>query len=313
MLSEFALRFVQSPLHRGPLEGATHSGESNTPGEGPYVQIWLIVKGDVIQQAAFKSPGCPSSTACGGVLCALITGRSLEAALKLEMKDLLALVGELPEGKGHYAERAIKALSKIRMPDRTEWLLEVDRKAKALLAEADYASRFDSFLRPDQIGKWGLDNLSGYYWYLHALVSVTHPKKVLELGRCLGTSALFMLGALDENSTLITVDTNERASDLAHVKEDPRLKILVGNDLDLQTYKGIDLTGIDFLFIDTDHTNEQATKEWNLYLPFLSANALVAFDDITMNDMGIFWSGLECPTLETGGTYHYTGFGLAAP
>jgi hypothetical protein len=50
-----------------------------------------------------------------------------------------------------------------------------------------------------------------------------------------------------------------------------------------------------------------------LYQPFLSDSAIVAFDDITMNDMGIFWKELDCPKLETGTKYHYTGFGLVAP
>jgi nitrogen fixation NifU-like protein len=111
MLSEFALRFVHSPLNRGPLEGATHYGESDQPGEGPYVQIWLVVEDGVISKAAFKSPGCPSSIASAGVLCALVTGREVEKALSLTAEDLLAVVGELPEGKGHYVDRALKALS----------------------------------------------------------------------------------------------------------------------------------------------------------------------------------------------------------
>ncbi|MDR3690794.1 MAG: iron-sulfur cluster assembly scaffold protein [Fimbriimonas sp.] len=110
MLSEFAERFVRSPLHRGPLEGATHYGESDQPGEGPYVQIWLIVEAGVIRQAAFKSPGCPSSTACGGTLCALVSGRAVDKALSLTVADLLAVVGTLPEGKGHYVGRAIRAM-----------------------------------------------------------------------------------------------------------------------------------------------------------------------------------------------------------
>jgi hypothetical protein len=94
---------------------------------------------------------------------------------------------------------------------------------------------------------------------------------------------------------------------------DPRLQVLVGNDLDLATFDGIDITQIDLLFVDTDHTCAQATKEWEFYRPFLSENALVAFDDITMNDMGSFWGPLDCAKLETGTQYHYTGFGLAAP
>jgi len=109
MFSDFALRFIQMPLNRGPLEGATHYGESDPPGEGPYVQIWLEVEEGRILRAAFKSPGCPSSRACGGVLCTLITGRATENVWSLTVDDLLVIIGELPEGKGHYAERSLKA------------------------------------------------------------------------------------------------------------------------------------------------------------------------------------------------------------
>jgi len=197
--------------------------------------------------------------------------------------------------------------------NRLEWLTDVRRQAEELLADLHFEDRFEAFLREDQLGKWRLDNVCGYYWFLHALVLVTRPRKVLELGRCLGTSALFMLGALEDDATLITVDIEERASDLLHCLDDPRLRVLVGNDLDLTTYGDTDISGIDFLFIDTDHTCAQATKEWELYSPYLSENALVVFDDITMNDMGRFWDSLTCAKLETGGTYHYTGFGIAAP
>jgi len=116
VLSELALRFVNGPLNRGPLDGATHYGHSDQPGDGPYVQIWLIVEGGVIRQAAFKCPGCPSSTASAGVLCALISGREVEKALALTPGDLLAVVGTLPEGKGHYIERTIRALRAALVP-----------------------------------------------------------------------------------------------------------------------------------------------------------------------------------------------------
>ena len=64
----------------------------------------------MIRQAAFKTPGCPSSTATAGVLCAVITGRPVEKALELTTEDLAAVVGDLPEGKGHYVDRAIDAM-----------------------------------------------------------------------------------------------------------------------------------------------------------------------------------------------------------
>jgi cephalosporin hydroxylase len=199
------------------------------------------------------------------------------------------------------------------MTDRASWLLDVHQQAEALIAEDGFEDRFSAFLREDQHGRWGLDGVSGYYWYLHALVAVVRPKKVLELGRCLGTSTLFILGALEAGAMLISVDIHEQASDLAHMSDDQRLQSLIGNDLDLATYDGIDIAGIDFLFVDTDHTYAQATKEWVLYRPFLADNTLVVFDDITMNDMGRFWDELPCAKFATGTTYHYTGFGIAAP
>jgi len=84
--------------------------EADPSGEGPYVQIWLIVMDGVIREAAFKCPDCPSSTASAGVLCALVRGRPVEKALALNSEDLLAVVGGLPDGKGHYVDRAIRAM-----------------------------------------------------------------------------------------------------------------------------------------------------------------------------------------------------------
>ena len=196
---------------------------------------------------------------------------------------------------------------------RAARLSETHCAAEALLESGLAKQRMASFLRADQRDKWQMDEVSGYYWYLYALVAVAKPKMVVELGRCLGSSTLFMFGALAEDAHLISIDIEERASELSHSIGDSRLQIAIGNDLDPELVQSLGLTGIDFLFVDTDHTNAQATKEWQMYLPLLSENALVAFDDITMNDMGAFWSALDCPKLETGTRYHYTGFGLAAP
>jgi len=110
MLSPIALEHLEKPLHRGPMEDATHYGVSGSPGDGPYVQIWLKIEGGKIEKAAFKTPGCPSSTAAAGVLCTLVTGRSLERALSLTAKELEIVIGGLPEGKGHYLVQSIEAL-----------------------------------------------------------------------------------------------------------------------------------------------------------------------------------------------------------
>jgi len=111
MLSSFAIDHLQRPRHRGPLEGANRYGVEGVPGDGPYVQLWLIVDGDVIKQAAFKTPGCPSSTVSASVMCQLITGREVEKARLLTGDDLLVILGGLPEGKEDHAFRCIEALN----------------------------------------------------------------------------------------------------------------------------------------------------------------------------------------------------------
>jgi len=93
------------------MDDSTHVGISGSVGDGPYVQIWLKVEEGIIERAAFRTPGCPSSRAAASVLCLLITGRSVEKARTITARNLNAVVGDLPPGKGHYIEQAIIALT----------------------------------------------------------------------------------------------------------------------------------------------------------------------------------------------------------
>jgi len=95
---------------RGPLERFSGYGISGVRGEGNYAEIWLEVEDGKIARAAFRTPGCPSSTAVGSVLCGLITGREESRALALMEDDLTAAIGELPPGKGHYVGMMLSAL-----------------------------------------------------------------------------------------------------------------------------------------------------------------------------------------------------------
>lgn len=110
LLSDIAAMHVQSPRNRGPLESFTNYGVSGVPGDGPYVEIWLVIEKGTIRDAAFRSPGCPSSTAAGSMLCDLARGRSVATIEGLTGTDLLVVLGGLPEGKESYAEMAVGAL-----------------------------------------------------------------------------------------------------------------------------------------------------------------------------------------------------------
>lgn len=110
VLSPIAAEHVNSPRNAGKLENATHIGDGGTPGDGPYVRLWLLVEGNIIKRATYKCNGCPSSTAAASMTAQLVTGREIEKALLLEPQDLLIVLGGLPEGKGYYANLAIAAL-----------------------------------------------------------------------------------------------------------------------------------------------------------------------------------------------------------
>lgn len=154
-----------------------------------------------------------------------------------------------------------------------------------------------------------------YYLYLNALVRILQPKKILELGTDIGRSAAFMMVALPADSTLITVEIGTQIrTDLMPFQGDPRLKIVQGNDRELSIYGDIDLGGIDFLYIDSDHTYEQVSAEWDIYRHFLAPGALVVMDDIHLNEgLERFWNSLLCPKVDAPRTVHFSGWGILAP
>ncbi len=189
---------------------------------------------------------------------------------------------------------------------------QIHRGVLGLLAEQP--QHYDPRMRP-MVGScdypgWLERDSRLYYLYLNALVRVVRPHRVLELGTCQGGSTLFTLLALPVGADLCTVDIVDRADFLKEFGGDRRLRRVVANDLDLSAVKPQD--GIDVLFIDTEHSYDQVSREWELYRPFLSPSAVVAFDDIHLNpEMERFWVELKLPKLDTGRQFHQSGFGLA--
>jgi predicted O-methyltransferase YrrM len=134
-------------------------------------------------------------------------------------------------------------------------------------------------------------NDQAYYLYLNALVADTRPRTVLELGTCQGGSALFMLLALPAAGKLMSCDLgHHQPVYLEPFRSDSRLTLMIGDTRDPGLYKEIPSGSVDLLFIDTDHTCAQVTKEWELSRRLMGPGGIVAMDDIHMNDMGLFWN-----------------------
>ena len=110
MLSPVAADHVQRIRNLGPLAGATHRGQSGTPGDGPYTIIELKIENDVVRQAAYQANGCPSSIAAASMVANIAQNRAIALLRLLEARDVILILGGLPEGKESAAERAVLAL-----------------------------------------------------------------------------------------------------------------------------------------------------------------------------------------------------------
>ncbi len=110
MFSPIVQEHAPNPRNVGPLEHPTHRGVCGEPGEGPFMLLEFIIQEGCIQQAAFQTYSCPAAIACGSMTTLILTGRTIEQALRLDEQDISRLLGGLPEGKEFCFGLAVQAV-----------------------------------------------------------------------------------------------------------------------------------------------------------------------------------------------------------
>lgn len=111
MFSERVMDHVLNPRNSGPMEDATHIGLAGLQGDGPYIYIYLKIMDGKIEKASYESNGCPAAISCASIVCQIVCGKLLKIVERIDPKDVLTLLGGLPEGKEQMAERAMQALN----------------------------------------------------------------------------------------------------------------------------------------------------------------------------------------------------------
>lgn len=146
-----------------------------------------------------------------------------------------------------------------------------------------------------------------YYSFFHKLSAALEPKFVVELGAWQCTAALCFASGYIE-AIVATIDHHGNPGDENNAGLCRRAATLYRNLVylkgwtwdKLETIKSFN-TKIDILFIDGWHQYEYAKKDWDMYTPLLSDNALVICDDIiggygpTIAGMLDFWNELPEP------------------
>lgn len=123
--------------------------------------------------------------------------------------------------------------------------------------------------------------------YLFNLVSNLKPNIILELGTCLGFSAMTMAIA----SPFSKIYTIEGAKELAEIAMDNYKKMeieniiqLIGRFKDLLDDLLFNLKQIDFALIDGHHDRDATIYYYEKIRPFMSKNSIMFFDDISWSD-----------------------------
>lgn len=147
--------------------------------------------------------------------------------------------------------------------------------------------------------------------FIPMLIKKLEINNILELGNREGLSTLCIWDHLGATGKLTTVDI---VKDLRYCPEemysDKRVRFVFGDVSNPEIYDGDYPSNIEFMYMDTIHYNYQASDEFNVNKNFLAEKALVAIDDININDKRVFFDNLNYTKWDLSDLCHSSGWGL---
>jgi len=97
---EVMKRFM-NPKNMGEMKDADAVGEVGNMKCGDIMKVYLKVENNVIKDVKFQTFGCVAAIASSDALCDAAKGKTIEEAKKIENKDIVERLGNLPAIKLH--------------------------------------------------------------------------------------------------------------------------------------------------------------------------------------------------------------------
>lgn len=138
--------------------------------------------------------------------------------------------------------------------------------------------------------------------YLHKMVLKCRPKNVVEVGTGHGYSTAYMAHALKDGALLTTIDQEERPMVKRDIEVGGHVFRVIGTLDDVVER----LSGVDFVFLDSDHRIERIAHDIEILQPNLKRGAYVVIHDVDYyEEMGLcledYFEGKETNRLKTVG------------
>ena len=151
---------------------------------------------------------------------------------------------------------------------------------------------------------------ANYQWW-PGLIDEVKPKQVVELGGAMGVGTIMMLQSKWQDYHLYSITLAEGGLEFSYIVDNyPNLTKIVGDDLDMKNWEGVNLSKTDIWYFDSLHKREQLEKELELYTPFFHKGTVLVFDHIRMPELWPVWKDLQCDKVELTDPLHYSGYGL---